>query len=255
MMDTLHLDTEIQDLLDGRLEGAERERVEAHLASCLRCHATLDAIAVVRAASSRALKTREVPGQVVAGIAATLDREASGVHRRRAFLAAVAAVLAATVGLVVLLRRPDLPERAARDFGKVSRGTLTLDLRTDQPLRLETFFAQRRIPFRTRVLDLGMMQYRLVGGRVHTLGGKPSALFVYRGPGDRLLVCEMLAGTLADLKGDGRRFEHGGIEFLAYRREGSTQVFWQEGDVLCVLVSDAPFDEVVALAFAKAMKA
>ena len=150
-----------------------------------------------------------------------------------------------------LLRRPDLPERAARDFEGIAGGRLTLDLGTDEPLRLETFFAQRAIPFRTRVPDLRPMQYRLVGGRVHTLGGKPSALFVYRGPDDRLLVGEMLGGTLADLEGDGRRFEHGGIELLAYRREGSTQVFWQEGDVLCALVSDGPLDEVVALAFAK----
>jgi hypothetical protein len=169
-------------------------------------------------------------------------------------LIAAAAALAA-VALLVVLRRPDLPERAARDFEGVAGGRLTLDLRTDEPLRLETFFLQLGVPFRARVPNLGTLQYRLVGGRVHAHGRKPSTLFVYRGPGDRLLVSEMLAGTLADLPRGGRRFEHGGIEFLAFRREGSNQIFWQEGDVLSVLVSDAPMDEVVALAFAKAVKA
>jgi hypothetical protein len=31
-------------------------------------------------------------------------------------------------------------------------------------------------------------------------------------------------------------------------------VFWQEGDVVCVLSSDAPSEAVIQLAFAKAVK-
>jgi hypothetical protein len=64
----------------------------------------------------------------------------------------------------------------------------------------------------------------------------------------------MYLGALEDLPDDALRSEHGGFEFFAYRRSGSTQVFWQEGEVTCVLVSDAPFEEVLSLARAKAMK-
>lgn len=255
MTDSLHLDDEIQDLLDGRLGEADRARVEAHLESCPQCSAVRDALAVVRTATWRALKAGEVPGELTASIAAALDREqAAASSRRRWISATAAAAVLAALGLVFLLRRPDLPGRAATDFERVSSGALVLELPTDDRSRLERFFQERRIPFRTRVLDLGMMNYRLVGGSVRTVAGRPVALFVYRGPKDRLLVCEMYLGRMDELPEGTRAFEHGGIAFRAYGRRGSTQVFWQEGDVLCVLVSDAPIEEVVALAFAKAMK-
>jgi anti-sigma factor RsiW len=197
------------------------------------------------------LNSQELPGQERAEVAAAPGPKASRLHRR-AFLAGAVALLA-LIGMGVFLRRADLPEGSARDFEAASRGALLFDLETDEPLRMETLFWQLGIPF--RVPDLDMLQYRLVGGRVHSLGGKPTLLVVYHGPADRLVVCEMLPGALADLGRDGRHYEHGGIEFLAYRRGSSNQVFWQEGDVLCVLVSDAPVDEVVKLAFDRARKA
>ena len=48
--------------------------------------------------------------------------------------------------------------------------------------------------------------------------------------------------------------QHNGITFYVHRSAGSTIVFWQEGEVVCVLVSDVPAEDVVQLAFAKAMR-
>jgi len=59
---------------------------------------------------------------------------------------------------------------------------------------VESLYARGGIDFRTRVFDLGMMQYRLVGGRIHRFAGRPSALFAYRGPEGRDLVCQMYEG-------------------------------------------------------------
>jgi hypothetical protein len=39
-----------------------------------------------------------------------------------------------------------------------------------------------------------------------------------------------------------------------YERDGRTMVFWEEGDVVCVLTSDAPAQAVIDLSFAKAVK-
>jgi anti-sigma factor RsiW len=253
---SLHLDDEIQDLLDGRLPEADRARAEAHLESCTECRARRDSLAAVRRAASRALRGGEPPARLSASIAAALDGEVEGRSRRRrtVALAAAAAVLVA-IALATFLRRPDLPGAAAKDFERVARGTLALELRTEDVVALERFFGESRIPFRARVLDLGMMQYRLVGGRAQTLDGRPSALFVYRGPGDRLLVCQMYRGRMDQLPKDGQPFEHGGIAFRAFARGGSAQVFWQEGDVTCVLVAEGTIEELLPLAFAKAMKA
>jgi hypothetical protein len=120
---------------------------------------------------------------------------------------------------------------------------------------LEAYFRERGIPFRTRVFDLAMMGYSLVGGRAHELNGKPSALFVYRGPGGRILVCQMFPGQISELPRSSDIRRHGDFTFRVYRRDRQTLVFWQEGDVTCVLASEGDPEELIQLAFAKAMKA
>jgi anti-sigma factor RsiW len=95
------------------------------------------------------------------------------------------------------------------------------------------------VPFTTRVFDLGMMGYRLEGGRVHRLAGRLSALFVYRGEGGKILVCEMYSGHARELPGGAVLRENKGIRFYVYRTGRTTTVFWQERDVVCALSSDA----------------
>jgi hypothetical protein len=169
------------------------------------------------------------------------------------------ALLAAAAVVLLLLVSPTgtgdtLPDVVARDFTAYRAGTLPLTLRTSDVAAVERLFVAGGAPFAMRVFDLGMMQYQLVGGRVHRLRGRPSALFVYRGPGDRNLVCQMYEGQLADLPRSDDVREHNGITFQVYRAGTTTLVFWQEGAVVCVLASDADVEAVIQLAYAKAIK-
>ena len=118
---------------------------------------------------------------------------------------------------------------------------------------MEEFFAAYGVPFTPRVFDLGMMQYRLVGGRVHRLNGQSGALFIYRGANGEELLCQMFPGKVANLPAGAERRENKGIEFFIYRKNGTTTVFWQEGKIVCALVSDIDLEAVTQLAFAKAM--
>ena len=99
------------------------------------------------------------------------------------------------------------------------------------------------------------MHYRLVGGRVDRLSDHPTALYVYAGPETRRLACQMYRGTVSDLPEPSARRTANGFTFLVYSRPGHTAVFWSEGAIVCVLVSDMPAEDTLALAFAKAMKA
>ena len=128
-----------------------------------------------------------------------------------------------------------------------------MQLDTNDVKELEEFFTKRGIPFQTRVFDLGMMKYQLVGGRVDRARTQPAALFVYRGADGRILVCEMFAGKMADLPATAEVREHNGFRFQIYRKGDRTAVFWPEGAVLCALVSDGAPEDVMQLAFAKAM--
>jgi hypothetical protein len=203
-----------------------------------------------------------VPSELRAALASALDREDRGARPRshaspklRAALAFGFVLLVALAVFVARGRRgSDLPSAVAQDYVAYASGGLRLDLETADPRTLQDFFAARGIAFETRVFDLGMMGYRVVGGRVHSLSGRPSALFVYEAPGGKLLLCQMYLGRPSELPRAAEVRVNNGIPFQVYERDGMTLVFWQEGAVLCVLVSRIGAEEVIQLAFAKAVQ-
>ena len=152
------------------------------------------------------------------------------------------------------LSRLDLPAEVARDYGNYKADRLPLMLRTEDVNEMEKFFSEEGIPYRTRVFDLGMMNYRLLGGRVHKLTNRKSAFFIYRGKGDAILVCQMYPGQITELPPGAAQRVNNGIRFYVYRLKGLTLTFWQEGAVTCVLASDIDPEQLVQLAFAKAVK-
>lgn len=263
MNDSEHVDDDLQELLDGRLSPAARARVEAHIAACDECRRAWISLRQTSGVL-RGLGSREVPADLVANIERARVREAheegepgasagAARARRKWLLTSALVAAAALILLVVYLRRPDLPAMMAADHARYVRGDLGLEIQNDRADVVDAFLA-RRVPFPPRVFDLGMMNYALVGGRVHSISGRPSAFFVYRGAGGRIVICQMYQGTVEDLPAGAERREHNGIPFFIYGRGARTVVFWQEGDVTCVLVSDGAAEDVIQLAFAKAMR-
>lgn len=261
-----HLGLTLQDFLDDRLDAARRAEVRAHLQDCAQCRGELEALRWVRDTTLKRLPAEPVPPMLASRVGNALDkadrrdgptaRPTIGRSRRRWAGAGVAALLAAAALILLVLypSRADLPKAVARNFAEYSSGRLALDLRSSDGEAVESLFAAHGIDFRTRVFDLGMMQYQLVGGRIHRLGNRASALFAYRGPDGRDLVCQMYEGRLADLPQPDDMRDHNGIRFKVYRLGKLTLVFWQEGAVVCVLASDAESESVIQLAYTKAVK-
>lgn len=211
-----------------------------------------------------------VPSDLAQSVQSLLDEEDRREHprgeappialrtRRRAVRWRMGFGLAATLAVVgaslwLLAARQSLPQAAAADFARLQAGALVLSLPAPTPAALEREFAQQSLLFEVRVLDLAMMDYRVSGGAVHALGHHPSALFVYQSvDGNRRLLCQMYQGDMDELPTADQMLEHNGIAFRVYRLKHLTAVFWQEGDVICVLVSDLETAQVVQLAFAKA---
>lgn len=250
---------EIQDLLDGRLPSGRRAEIEAHVVDCTPCRRGLAGLSWARQAAAH-LPAHEPPPELAAQVARALDREARrepAARRMRRVAWAIGLATAAAAAILLLVRRgpTDLPAAVARAYTTYQAAALGLDTATGDGAALEAFFARNGIAFPTRVFDLDMMGYHLVGGRTHALGGRPSALFVYQAASGRILICQMYEGTLAQLPADGEEREHNAITFRVYRSGMLTLVFWREGAVVCVLASDAPTEEVIQLAYAKAVKA
>jgi anti-sigma factor RsiW len=264
MTESSHLGDAIHELLDGRLAPGGRAGAEAHLAECALCRRELEALRWVKGVAAPGTAARDVPPALASAISSALDREdrggdAASARKGRPWLRpALALGLLALVGVAVLLWRgggaADLPNAVARDYYRYREAGLPLALRTTDTRKLEEFFAANGITFETRVFDLGMMGYRVVGGRVHAVDGRPSALFVYEGEGGRVLLCQMFQGRLSEPTPAEVVRNHNGIRFHVHHKDGLTVVFWQEGEVVCVLASDIASEEVIQLAFAKAVR-
>ncbi len=261
-----HFKDEIQDLLDNRLDAPARAEVERHLETCDECRREFEALQWTRQVAIKRFAQVETPAELREKISLALrsgeDRPEARIVRPRfrmpklAAALGVAAILLIAIGLVVVFTaKPHNPlEIAARDFRDYKAQKLPLELKTDDGKQMETFFATHGVWFRTRVFDLGMMNYRLIGGRIQRVDDEPRAVFVYQGPADQILVCQMYAGTVAALPAGAVERENKEIRFYIYKKRGLTMVFWQEGTVVCVLTSDIGAEQVLQLAFAKAMK-
>ena len=260
---TEHPKQAISELADGRPGSDE---VRAHLDDCEECRDELESLRWIKKLAAERLPMEKAPDSLRARVLESLDAEDARAAsaslprqpRARRFRPAWAAALVLAIagaGLLYLwLRPPDLPSQVARDYGSFKSERILLQMSTDDGRALESFFVHRGISFPTRVLDLGMMEFDLVGGRVHELDGMPSAAFVYRGPDGKFLVCQMYPKTALGPPPGATLREHDGIRFFVYRRGKVTTVFWDEGTVTCVLSGDFDAEEVVQLAFAKAMK-
>jgi anti-sigma factor RsiW len=251
----------IDDLVSGELSEERQAELDAHLSQCESCRAELDALRALRGATRRLAGAPEPPAALEEAVRSTLaasDEERPVTPRpgRRAGpWLAVAAVLVLFLAGAWWLRAPavdDLPAAALESYRLHRDGRLPHAIVTADETVLEGFF-QRQLPFPARVIDLRMMDFGLAGGRVHELLGRPTALYAYRGPAGRVVLCQMLPGTLEELPSPDETHQHRGFTFQVYRRGGLTAVFWREGEVLCVLVSDMPAPELLALAREKAM--
>lgn len=259
-----HFKEEIQDWLDQRLDAATRDEVERHLETCAECRREYESVGWSKQVAARQFAPTAAPAELRADILRALRAEEPPLNvvtpppgfwranRRSLFAAAALLIATAILAGLYFLRPVPLPEVMARDYRAYQAGKLPLQLATADVKEMETFFTAQGVPFHTRVFDLGMMNYRLVGGRVQSLHRQPSAAFVYRGANGQVLLCQMYAGQVANLPSGAVQRENKGIKFHIYQTKGLTAVFWQEGTVVCVLASDIAPEEVTQLAFAKA---
>ena len=249
------------DLLDGRLNAADAAEIQQHLAACAECRRELEWLAAGRSAAHSARRADPAPADLRQRVIAALDEvdgavpaQPAGVTRRALWIG-----LATAAALVLYVSRPRRGgtigpvDRAHAEFVAVRGNTGALALRTGDAAEIERFFNAGATGPRIRVIDLGMMGWTLEGGAHRRFGGVPVALYAYRSTTGAELVCQMYPGRLADLPAaDAVRHENG-FEFRVYTRDGVTLVFWQEGELVCVLAAELPAAEVVALAIAKAM--
>jgi len=261
-----HLGERLQDLADNRLSGADLAQARSHLEDCARCRREFEALQHVRQMFAPRAGSDELPPALSTALYGLLDQEdraaassqrSRGKGERAAWRWALAAGIAAIFATTVLWQNQKPVESdpwttaVAQHFAAYRGAQLPLAMRSTDPARLEDFFS-RHLDFHPSVYDLGKMGYRIQGGEVVRVNGRASSLSAYAGPGDSRLLCEMFRGRMDELPPASRTASHDGKEFRVYRRGALTAVYWADGDIICVLVSDIDGETLLALAFAKA---
>lgn len=257
----LHPDELLQELLDERLEGAERAAVESHVQACPRCQRLRESLLstrrLLRQASAEA--TAELgglfEGVLARGVLEEGAEEAAAKARppgRRGWLlaAGVAAALVIVFGALVLPSRWAAQQAVDELLELHTAAYPVFDERTPAALEAKLGGA---LPFRVRVLDLIAMDVRLLGGGTSRVAGSPAGWMLYAGPAGERLLCAMFRSRLAALPAADETREHGPFTFRIYRRGSRTVVAWQEGALVCALVGEGDAEGVIALAQAKAM--
>jgi anti-sigma factor RsiW len=244
-----HLGERLQDLADNRLSGADLAQARAHLEDCGRCRREFEALQHVRQMLAPRAGSDELPPVLNTALYGLLDQEDR---------AAAASPRSRGKGATTLLWQNHKPVESdpwttavAQHFAAYRSAQLPLAMRSTDPARLEDFFS-RHLDFHPSVYDLDKMGYQIQGGEVVRVNGRASALSAYGGPDDSRLLCEMFRGRMDELPTASRTASHDGKEFRVYRRGALTAVYWADGDIICVLVSDIDSEALLALAFAKA---
>ncbi len=124
-------------------------------------------------------------------------------------------------------------------------------MRSKIPAAVSGFFLERALPFRVEPGTLALPGCQLVGARVHSIGGRKSALAVHRDARNKILVCQRFEGRVEELPRPDRIFVRGAGRVQLYRSRRGSAVFWQEGGVIRSLASDLPEKELVRLAFSE----
>jgi anti-sigma factor RsiW len=101
--------------------------------------------------------------------------------------------------------------------------------------------------------DLMAMNLRPVAGLVREIDGRKVLVAIYQGQGGTLF-CYTFLGSEKDAPANAARFFEASkkMNFYAFSRGGINAVLHREGDIICILASAMPMEELLALAKSKA---
>jgi len=101
--------------------------------------------------------------------------------------------------------------------------------------------------------DFSAMNLEPVAGAIREIQGRKILVAIYQGQGGTLF-CYTFLGSETDAPQAAARFFDADkkINFYAFSQAGMNAVLHREGDVICILASEMPMEELLALARSKA---
>ncbi|MBI3451283.1 MAG: anti-sigma factor [Rhodospirillales bacterium] len=221
--------------IDGELDAATRDRVDAHLAGCAACREQYDAARNLGVRVRRQAQRFAAPAHLAARIAAALDAQAATGARPRftawrqlGLAASFVLAMVFSSGLTWLVADTGRTDRLADQVVASHVRSLMVEHLTDvassDQHTVKPWFAGR-LDLSPPVRDLTVFGYPLVGGRLDYLDGRPVAALVYRHRQHPINLFVWPAGGSAGV-------------FAPAVRQGYNLRSWRDGGITFWAVSD-----------------
>lgn len=260
----------ITALIDQELLDPERVTLENHLQQCARCRLALEqerALKIqIRVAGDRLRTPVRLRHRILSEQQRFLEQGGSAggwrsylwpveYIRRPAFALAIILFLALPVlYLTIAPTSQPIADAAVQNYALFVKGELPL-IRANRVQDLEEQLT-RAVDGRFKPMgyDLSTMNLQPVAGAVREWQGRKVLVAIYQGKGGSLLCYTFLASDRDAPPGAARFFVDADkkISFYAFSGNGVNAVLYRAGDVTCILVSEMPMEELLALAKAKA---
>lgn len=262
---------EAQELItasvDGELLDSERSSLETHLVECVGCRQSLEKERALKQAIRGYRERIHAPGELRRRIVADRRIFPEQKPSPRGWLdyvrtlplpvgAAVAMVLLLAIALPTFVIKSDsepIAVAALETYDRFVKGQLPVR-RTDNANEIvEQLTRTVGGHFHPMGYDLTAMGLWPVAGLVREIDGRKVLVVIYQGPGGALF-CYTFIGSETDAPPNAARFfdAQKKINLYAFSRGKVNAVFHREGEVICILASEMPMKELLALAQSKA---
>lgn len=243
----------ISPYLDGELVGEDRAAFEAHVRECVDCRRSLEDERHVVLSVQQSLPLHEAPQQLRERVDRLLAEPLPPARPAprsggAALVVAASLVGVAVVGTALLQRSSAAPPRVAGAFAAFSadthlrhaRGQLPLEVRSEAPAEVSSFFAGR-VPFHLALPDYPVgpgarKPYQLVGGRLVAFEGDYAAYVAYRM--DERPISLLVTSADRVRPAGGSEVVSGGLTFHIESVAGLKVITWSDKGLTYVLVSD-----------------
>ena len=252
----------ISALADNELSDRERSSVEGHLRDCPRCqrayewHQSLNS--EIRTVSASVVAPIDLRQRIVSD-QRTMPKEAESNSRgkliiglqpflRPAFASAFLVIL--LISIFFLMRRPSQPISltALQIREKIDEGEIPLQKATNTDELHDWLRRAVDGKFGPLGYDFSPLGVKPIGGTVQEVEGRQILVAVFRGNG-LSITCFTFLGTEEDAPKNATVFfdPETRIRFYSFSRNGLNAVLHREGNVICILVSNMPPEELLSL--------
>ncbi len=258
----------ITALIDQELGQAERSSLEVHLSECSGCRLAFEEESALKEKIREAARDINAPAHLRNRILSDpriFPEKNRSTWRWQDYLRpmstvlrpilALALLLAIALPTFVLLKSSSEPIAVAalETYDRFIKGQLPVR-RTDNANEIvEQLTRTVGGHFHPMGYDLTAMGLRPVAGLVREIDGRKVLVAIYQGQGGTLF-CYTFIGSEVDAPPDAARFFDPGkkMSFYAFSRGQVNAVLHREGEVICILASEMPMEELLALAQSKA---